>query len=126
MPPTSAAAPALEHICVSLRRSSATFDGAAFVGTGRAMIDALATHLQRPPLDILDRLVKGLLVNKGAHWTSTIVGEYLHLYAPSAGNFCVVAEREAGLVRRARIFARDKRPRVSRSQRPRTRLRPRI
>lgn len=96
---------AVKAMRLARRGSGEAFEGTAYVGGGAEVIEAVAKRFGRSPLAVLEEIVKGLLVKKGADWTATILGEYVGLYAPSRGAFCVVAEKATGkLVAHAVVF----------------------
>lgn len=95
----------IKPVRVTHRSSGATFEGTIFVGSGRAVIEAIAAKFGRAPLVVVDDIVNGLLVKKGADWNGTILGEYLGLYAPSSGAFGLIADNASGrLVAHAVVF----------------------
>ena len=81
------------------------FQGRIFTGPGPAVVESIARETGQDGAAILALIVKDLLVNKGADWTSTILSEYLGLYQDSSAIFTLIWNKlTRQLVSHAAIF----------------------
>ncbi len=74
-------------------RPGGEVDGLVFVGSGPDVVLAISETTGQSSVAVLDAIVNELLVQKGADWTSVILGEYMGVYDDSHGTFVLVWDR---------------------------------
>jgi len=85
----------VREIAVENAATGRRVEGWVVTGGGRAVVEHVARLADCDGAAVLERIVRRLLVQKGADWTSVILSEYLGLYDDSQGTFALVWDKQS-------------------------------